>query len=146
MLKLLSFSMLRRIICSIPKMFFLDMWFLWLQTLTFATLSEEKLKLTLKGKDITFPENITLTHSFRIRRLLEKIPGTFREETEDYLADSVESRYYTPSDFLVSKFKHPVSILYINVASSSAHIEDLRGFLNTLHNKFDIIVISKTKC
>ena len=113
--------------------------------LPFATLSDEKLKLTLKGKDITFGENITLTPSFTIQSLLEKIPGTFSEKTEDYLSDTVDSKYYTPSEFLASKFKQPFSILHINIASLAAHIDDLKELLDLLDNKFDFIGISETK-
>ena len=115
------------------------------RTLPFATLTDEKLKLTLKGKDITFGENITLTPSFTIGSLLEKIPGTFSDKNEDYLSDSVESKYYTPSEFLASKFKHSFSILHINIASLSAHIDDLKELLDKLGNKFDILGISETK-
>ena len=38
-----------------------------------------------------------------------------------------------------------MSILYLNISSISAHIDDLRTFLNLAHQKFDIICISESR-
>ena len=74
-------------------------------TFPFAKLDNEKLKLTMQAKDTTFGDNIILSPSFTIQSLLDKIPGTMNSNSDDFLTDSISSRYYTPSEFLASKFK-----------------------------------------
>ena len=52
--------------------------------------------------------------------------------------------YYDISDFKKLKInKQDLSILHLNISSISAHIDDLRTFLNLAHHKFDIICISE---
>ena len=77
MRRLLSFNMFQRIICQFRKCSSWTCTFCIDRTLPFATLSDEKLKLTIKGKDVKFGEYITLTPSFTIQSLLDKIPWTF---------------------------------------------------------------------
>ena len=87
----------------------------------------------MKAKDLSFGEHVNLTPSFSIASLLEKIPGTFKNNTDDYLSDSVSSKYYTPSDFISSKFStDSFSVFHMNIASLSAHIDDLKWLLDTL--------------
>ena len=38
-----------------------------------------------------------------------------------------------------------LSILHLNISSISAHINDLRNFLNLVHRKIDIICISESR-
>ena len=38
-----------------------------------------------------------------------------------------------------------LSILHLNISSISAHIDDLRNFLNLANRKFDIICISESR-
>ena len=114
--------------------------------LPFSKLEDEALLLTMQAKDLPFGEHVNLTPSFSIASLLEKIPGTFNDSTEDYISDSVSSRYYTPSDFVSSKFStDSFSVFHINIASLSAHIDDLKWLLDTLDHKFDVVGISETK-
>ena len=114
--------------------------------LPFSKLEDEALLLTMQAKDLPFGDHVNLTPSFTIKSLIEKIPGTFNDSTEDYLSDSVSSKYYTPSDFISSKFTTAsFSIFHMNIASLSAHVDDLKWLLDTLDHKFDIIGISETK-
>ena len=111
--------------------------------LPFSKLEHKAFLLTIQAKGLPFGEHVTLAPSFTIKSLLEKIPETFNDSTEDYLSDSVTSKYYTPSDFISSKFnKTPFSVFHMNIASLSAHIDDLKWLLDTLDHKFDIIGVT----
>ena len=112
----------------------------------FSKLEDEAFQLTIKAKYLPFGDHVNLTPSFSIASLLEKIPGTFNDNTEDYLSDSVSSKYFTPSDFISSKFSpDSFSVFHMNIASLSAHIDDLKWLLDTFGHKFDIVGISETK-
>ena len=93
-----------------------------------------------------FGEHINLCRSFTIKTLLDKIGGTIEDRTEDFLSDSVFSKYYLTSEFLAEKFdKKPFSIFHLNIASLSAHIDDLRNLLDLLGHPFHVLGISETK-
>ena len=54
--------------------------------------------------------------------------------------------YYDISDFKKLKInKQDLPILHLNISFISAHIDDLRTFLNLAHHKFDIICISESR-
>ena len=55
--------------------------------------------------------------------------------------------YYDISDFKKLKInkQHDLPILHLNISSISAHIDDLRAFLNLINHKFDIICILKSR-
>ena len=55
--------------------------------------------------------------------------------------------YYDISDFKKLKInkQQDLSILHLNISSISAHIDDLRTFLNLAHHKFDIRCISESR-
>ena len=55
--------------------------------------------------------------------------------------------YYDISDFKKLKInkQQDLSILHLNISSISAHIDDLRTFLNLSHHKFDIISVSESR-
>ena len=98
-------------------------------TLPFAKLDNEKLKLTMQAKDTIFGDNVTLSPSFTIQSLLDKMPGSMISNSDDFLTDSISSRYYTPSEFLAAKFqKNYFSMIHMNIASLSLHIDDLKCF------------------
>ena len=114
--------------------------------LPFAKIDDEKLKLTLLGKDTNIGDYINISPSYTIQTLLDKIPGTSNPRNDDFLSDSIASRYFTPSEFLTSKVnKKSFSMLHINIASLSLHIDDLKTLLNLLDHPFDIIGVSETK-
>ena len=114
--------------------------------LPFAKLDSEQLKLTMQGKDIKFGDNITLSPSFTTQSLLDKIPGFSNFSEDDFLSDTISSKYYTPSEFLENKFrKDRFSMIHINIASLSLHIDDLKSLLKLLDHPWDIVAISETK-
>ena len=114
--------------------------------LPFAMLDDEHLHLTMQGKDLPFGDHIQLSPSFTIKTLLDKIGGTIETRNLDFLSDTVSSKYYTPSEFLASKFdRDKFSIFHLNIASINAHIDDLRILLDLLGHSFKIIGITETK-
>ena len=115
-------------------------------TLPFSKLDNEKLKLTMQAKDINFGDQVNLSPSFTIQSLLDKIPGSINGSNEDFLSDTISSKYYTPSDFLTSKFnKSTFGMIHINIASLSLHIDDLKMLLDLLDHPWNVIGVSETK-
>ena len=55
--------------------------------------------------------------------------------------------YYDISDFKNLKInkQQDLSFLHLSISSISAHIDDLRAFLNLVNHKFDIICISESR-
>ena len=100
----------------------------------------------MQAKDINFGDRVNLSPSFTIQTLLGKIPGSVNESNDEFLSDSISSKYYTPSDFLTSKVnKSNFGMIHINIASLSLHIDDLKMFLDLLDHPWDVIGVSETK-
>ena len=109
-------------------------------------LDNEKLKLTMQAKDINFGDQVNLSPSFTIQSPLEKNPGSNNGSNDDFLSDTISSKYYTPRDFLTSKFnKSTFGIIHINIASLSLQIDDLKIFLDLLDHPWDAIGVSEAK-
>ena len=74
------------------------------------------------------------------------MPGSQDDQSDDFISENVSSKYYSPSDFLTSKFsKKSFSILHLNIASLTLHIDELRSLLEILEHPFDIIAITETR-
>ena len=87
----------------------------------------EELLLTLQAKEQNFGEHINLVLSFSIQSLLDNIPGEGWSDEENYIFDLTHSQYYTPSEFLSSKFpKKSFSMFHINIVSLSSHLDVLK--------------------
>ena len=73
----------------------------------------------------------------------------FREMSQmlEQSENSLSSDYYDISDFKKLKInkQQDLSILHLNISSISAHIDDLKTFLNHFNHKFDIICISESR-
>jgi len=113
--------------------------------LPFFDIDDEIFALTMLGKDSI--GNAILPHlpSFSIQSLLNDISGEKSDEV-DYILDITQSKYYTPSEFMKSKLsKDNFSMFHINIASLSAHLDELKMILNLLDHSFDIIAITETK-
>ena len=93
------------------------------------------LSLDKKSSDIL--KNVP---SFSIQSLINQIPGE-NFDTNEFLSNSITSKYYTPAKLPKNKF----SIIHLNIASLSAHIDELRSLLTLLKHPFDAICISKTR-
>ena len=67
-------------------------------------------------------------------------------ETDEFLTNNIKSGYYSPDEFLLSKFStEQLSVFHINISSLQAHIDELKLLLNVLNFHFDIIAISETR-
>ena len=83
---------------------------------------------------------------FTIQTLLDKIPSNSDEQTDEFLSDTIISTYLSPSEFLTAKIpKKSFSMLHFNIASLSAHFDELKTLLNVLDHSFDIIGITETR-
>ena len=117
-----------------------------ISVLPFSQIDNQRFGLTLQAKEDPNLDNLNLFPSFTIRSLLDKIPGKVTIQTDEFLSDSIESKYYTPDEFLTSKIsKQCFSIFHLNIASLGGHIDDLKALLAILDHPFNIIGISETK-
>ena len=114
-------------------------------TLPFSSIDQNSFLLTLHGKNDKEIESLNNGPSFSMKSLIDKMPGQ-RFNTDEFLSDNIESRYYSTGDFLGKKFpSNKFSIIHINIASLQKHIDEFRSFLAGLNIKFDIICISETR-
>ena len=112
----------------------------------FNNIDNENLFFTMEAKDTLFSEHINMIPDFTIRTLLDKMPGEYGEQSDEFLSNAIFSKYYSPSEFLRAKIpKTSFSIFHLNIASLSLHLEDLNSLLNILDHPFDIIGISETR-
>ena len=116
-----------------------------LAALPFANSSDNEYLLNIFGfndKTSDFLKNVT---SFSIQTLMDQLPGD-HFDTNEFLSDSITSKYYTPAEFLREKFpKNKFSIIHLNIASIAAHIDELRTLLAVLEHPFDVICLTETK-
>ena len=114
-------------------------------TLPFFNLDSQELILELQGKSINFPDIFSLP-SFRVKTLLDKLPGSITIQTQDFLSNSIQSKYFTPADFISSKIpKNCFSIFHLNIASLEYHVDELKSLISVLNHDFDVIGITETK-
>ena len=117
-----------------------------LKNLPFYNLDNSKLKLTLQGLSAEDTTGLKLLPSFTIQSLLDKIPGTFTIETDEFISDSTVSKYYKVDEFITSKIsKNSFSILHLNIASLQGHIDDLKDLLSLLSHRFSESGITETR-
>ena len=117
-----------------------------LSALPFFSISNESMKLTTRGiKDdvINFLED--KAPSFSIQSLLDQIPGQ-KFETDQFMTNTIHSKYYTTNDFLSAKFsKNKFTVCHLNISSLQKHISELRTLLCCINHIFDIICVSETR-
>lgn len=114
-------------------------------TLPFSRISDNDLSVALHGFDEASSEFLKNVPSFSIQSLLDQLPGQ-HFNTDDFLSDSIDSKYYTPTQFVSAKFPHKIfSMIHLNIASLSAHIDELRSLLIILGHPFDVICLTETR-
>ena len=59
------------------------------------------------------------------------------------LSISISSKYYSPVEFLESKLPRNFTMLHVNIASLSKHIDELRNLLKLLKHPFDDFEIKR---
>ena len=98
-----------------------------------------------KYTPIPKPGSINSMPSFTIKSLLDQMPGQ-NFETDEFMSETITSKYFTPSEFLEQKLPpNKFSMLHINIASLGKHIDELRSLLEVLSHPFDIIGITETR-
>ena len=116
-----------------------------LKLLPCSSLSDNNLLLFLKGFTTTEAENLSNLPSFSIQSLLDQISGQ-KFSTDEFLSNSIDSKYYTPAQFISEKFsKKSFSLIHLNIASLQLHIDELRTLLSLLNHPFDAICITETR-
>ena len=58
--------------------------------------------LEIQAKAVTNPNIFTLP-SFKIKSILEKLPGLISIQSHDFIGNTVTSKYFISNDFLTSK-------------------------------------------
>ena len=107
----------------------------------FSHIDNNELFLELENKSSL----INTTPSFTIQSLLHQMPGQ-NFETDEFMSESISPKYFTPSEFFEQKFSAKTfSMIHINIASLSKHIDGLRSFICTLNHPFDVIGVMETR-
>ena len=113
------------------------------ESLPFHSLDSEGTRLAIHG-----PRGVDMDlidkPSFTIKSLLDQMPGQ-HFSSDEFLNDSISSKYYSASDFLVTKLSNNFTMLHLNIASLNKHIDELRNLLTLLNFPFDVIGISETR-
>ena len=113
--------------------------------LPFSSIDQNNLLLTIHGTRESDIQILNEGPSFSMKSILNKMPGQ-KFPTDDFLDDSIKSKYYSPGDFLNEKISHNgLSIMHLNIASLQKHIDELRSLLYSLKHTFDIVSISETR-
>ena len=107
----------------------------------FSEIDNDELFLEMENKS----NLINSTPSFTVQSLLDQMPGQ-NFETDEFMSESISSKYFTPSEFLGSNLRpNNFSLVHLNIASFCKHIDELLHLLHTLDHPFDIIGITKTR-
>ena len=116
-----------------------------LNSLPFSSVPEDSFLLHLQGLSDESVEALSNFPSFTIQSLLDQLPGQ-NFNSDDFLSDSIESKYYTPGELMAANLpKKALTMAHLNIASLQRHIDELRNFLSILDNPFDILCISETR-
>ena len=113
--------------------------------LPFSSLDNNELYLEMETTPITTSDSVKSMPSFTIQSLLDEMPGQ-NFETDEFMSESITSKYFTPSEFLQRKLPpNKFSMLHINIVSLSKHIDELRNLLTILRHPFDVIGVTETR-
>ena len=113
--------------------------------LPFSSIADDNFLLTLNGFSDKNTELLSNLPTFSIKSLIDQLPGQ-KISTDEFLSNSIESKYFTPAQFLNEKFnKKSFSMIHLNIASLQKHIDELRSFLSLLNHPFDVICITETR-
>ena len=101
-----------------------------MKALPFGNINDENMKLAYHGlSDECIDFLVDKGPSFSIKSLLDEIPGQ-KINTDQFMSNSILSKYYTTSDFLSANFSNKIfSIFHLNISSLQKHIDELRTLL-----------------
>ena len=112
----------------------------------FYNISNDDFIATINGIDNIDDTKLNLLPSYSVQTLLDKITNSAYVESGEINSETVNSKYYTPNEFIVKRFaKSKFSILHLNIVSLQAHINELRELIALVNYPFDLIAISETK-
>ena len=74
-----------------------------LSNLPFYNLDNIDFHVTLDGRSLPKLDSLKLLPDFSIQTLLDKISGAVTIETDEFLSDSIDSKYYKPEEFIAAK-------------------------------------------
>ena len=115
------------------------------QSLPYSSITNDDFLLTMHGFDENSAELLKDVPSFSIQTLLDQLPGQ-KFDTDEFVSDSIESKYYTPAKFISKKLpKKSFTMIHLNIASLQRHIDELRSLLTLLNHPFDVICITETR-
>ncbi len=115
------------------------------QNLPFSNITNDDFLLTMHGLDAKSADFLKNVTSFSIQSLIEQLPGQ-KFDTDEFISDRVESKYYTPAEFISTKLpKTSFTMVHLNIASLQGHIDELRSLLTLLNHPFDVIGITETR-
>ena len=81
--------------------------------------------------------------SFRIQSLIDSFN---KDKNEDFISETVNSRYYSETEFIDKQFdKKSFAVLHLNIASLALHLDELKILLAKLNIEFDIITLTEIK-
>ena len=113
--------------------------------LPFSGIDSTVFNLMIQGKE-KLHDQIKALPSFKINTLLDKFPGEIKIQTDEMNLGTINSKYYTPTEFLSANFdKDNFSVFHVNVVSLQKNIDDLKTLLCALGHEFDIIAVTETK-
>ena len=116
-----------------------------MNTLPFSKINDENLKLSIQGFSSVAASRLSNLPSFSMQSLLDQMPGQ-NFSTDEFLSNSIESKYYTPAEFMSDKLsKKSFTMIHLNIASLQCHIDELRDLLHLLNHPFEIICITETR-
>jgi len=82
--------------------------------------------------------------NFNIKTLIDLLPGE-NFSKDDFVSDTILSKYYSPFEFKTKKFKKSsFSMIHLNISSLQLHIDELRTLLQILDHPLDVIAITET--
>ena len=115
------------------------------QELPFSCINNNELNAIRHCFRDSYSEVLSALPSFTIQSLLDQMPAQ-KFNTDEFLSYSINSKYYSPSDFIDAKFsKKSFTMIHLNIASLQYHIDELRTLLSLIGHPFDVICITETR-
>jgi len=115
------------------------------QQLPFSTINNNEVSALKHGLRDCYNDILSAIPSFTIQSLLDKMPAQ-KFSTDEFLSLSINSKYYSPTEFIESKFsKKSFTMVHLNIASLQCHIDELKSLITLLDHPFDVICITETR-
>jgi len=115
------------------------------QQLPFSCINNNELNAIKHGFRDIHSDVLAALPGFTIQSLLDQMPAQ-KFNTDEFLSYSINSKYYSPTEFIDAKFsKKAFTMIHLNIASLQLHIDELRTLLSLIGHPFDVICITETR-